>query len=270
MRCLLLPLLLFYTPLLAQWCPNNLLPNGEFNQNAGDDVVAWNWEGTETPDINSLFFPLQTNGGYEWTGTPLASSSGGTWQNLFDTVETVLTYAVLEPGMWYTLCFEYAAQGIYWDVYNLYYDQPVGVELWINGELALTTPDDTSQYTWELACHNFTVEQTTNSFMFRPTDYLYVAIDGACLIPEQAVTVPELTKDVIEVYPNPATETVTVKWPDIKHVSIFDMQGRKVYNQQTETADLVTIPIGDLQVGPYVLQVYSTGDIHKQELFVTK
>jgi hypothetical protein len=241
----------------AQWCSGNLIPNGQFERPEGENVVAWNWVGTETPDINSIYLPIQTTGGYEWTGTPLQSSAGGRWQNMFDTVESVLTYALLTPGQWYTLCFEYAAQGIVYVPYNTVYNGPVGVELWVNGQLVLTTPDDSTQFTWESACYSFTTEMATNSFKFRPSGYQYIAIDGACLLQEGAVGMNETKLPLVEIYPNPASNHIVVKGLRIgMDISLVDMSGRNIaINSITDDSEEIRISTDLIQNGFYTIVV---------------
>src|SRR5688572_23626118 len=75
-------------------CQNNLLTNGSFTSVEGEDVVAPGWTkwvmtSSDTPDINDEFGPLNTTSSYNWTGLPMGSTDGGTWQNLFGPSEKI-------------------------------------------------------------------------------------------------------------------------------------------------------------------------------------
>lgn len=68
-------------------------------------------------------------------------------------------------------------------------------------------------------------------------------------------------ESAISIYPNPAQNEVTIKgWPEGKPVVIFDQLGRKVLEQQRESAGK-NVWIGGLAKGIYTIQV---GDSKKQ------
>ncbi len=157
------------------------MTNGSFTSLEGANVTAPGWiTGSSTPDINDAFGPLNTTDGYLWTGTPISSSDGGTWQNLFSG-ESVQQTVNVSIGQCYTLFFEYAAQGI--TNSEIPYDGPVGVDVFIDGVLEYSTPDDSTQYTWESAYYTFIPTNSSITITFKPSKLQYIGIDGACLLP---------------------------------------------------------------------------------------
>ena len=121
-------------------CAGNLFTNGSFNSMEGENVTAPGWiavnSSINTPDINDEYGLLNTTTGYLWTGIPLASTNGSTWQNLFG-IETIEQTVNVTIGQSYTLCFEYAAQGIFLNT-TFEFADPVGVNVYSNGFLLFT------------------------------------------------------------------------------------------------------------------------------------
>jgi gliding motility-associated-like protein len=185
-RCLSIGIILFCIFNLNGQCIENKLMNGSFDSAEGEAVTAPGWVSIvpssgnlNTPDVNDETGLLNTTPGYVWTSTPLGSSDGGTWQNIFDSESVEQTLYVI-AGMSYTLQFEYAAQGI--GVLGFNYELPVGVSIYINDLLMEVTPADTTQYTWEN--YTFTFEAPTNmvTVKFSASGESYVGIDGICLV----------------------------------------------------------------------------------------
>jgi hypothetical protein len=169
-------------PVFAQ-CPNNLLINGSFTSAEGYSVVAPGWTKPTfgDPDVNDVNGPLNCSSGYTWTGTPLPSPDGGTWQNVFWPEYVKQNIAVL-PGQLYQFCFQYAAQGIAYGLGNNY-TGTVGVQVLIDSLPAFTTPPNVTQYTWESACFTFSSSTSPIAIFLQPSAIAYVGIDGACIQP---------------------------------------------------------------------------------------
>ncbi len=167
-----------------QQCSGNLITNGSFTSREGENVTAPGWIGNSTPDVNDENGPLNSTRSFVWTGTPLASPDGGTWQNITGT-EYVEQIVNITPGLSYTFCFKYAAHGITdngvlsLDSYNLV--GPIGINVYLNDVLSFTSPDDNTEFTWESACFSFTPTSSRVKIRMVPTNYLYIGIDGACL-----------------------------------------------------------------------------------------
>jgi hypothetical protein len=61
----------------------------------------------------------------------------------------------------------------------------------------------------------------------------------------------------INVYPNPTTDLLTVKYPEIESVSISNITGQVVRVVETNNVDFTRIPVADLKSGVYFLTVDS-------------
>ncbi len=187
MRLILPFLLLFHTLNSTGQCIGNLISNGSFNSPEGVGVTAPGWTGQLTPDVNDTVGPLITTPGYVWIGgPPVASSDGGTWQNLFSGSEYIQQTLNLTPGKSYTLTFEYAAQGISFDT-SFAFTDPVGVHVYFNNVFATATPLDTTPFTWENYSYTFTAASASMVLKISPNKDAYVALDGICILPVSSV-----------------------------------------------------------------------------------
>ena len=183
----------------------NLLENGDFEGAEGESVVAAGWTGMSTPDLNDVNGPLNTTTGYYWTEQPGASANGGTWQNICCAAEGVSQVVETTEGAIYQLCYEYTAQGIVSESYT--YADPGCIQVLINSVLALTTPLDTTPYTWETACVSFLASGSTTDVQFITCggDQVYMAIDGACLREDPSSSVDAIDRVTPRIAPNPAS-----------------------------------------------------------------
>lgn len=252
--CLIILLLMNNINNIYAQCTGNLLNNGSFTSSVGVGVTAPGWFGTVSPDINDASGFLNTSPCYSWTGTPLVSSDSGTWQNLYGP-ETVAQNINVSPGQSYILCFEYAAQGIECGA-SFTFDDPVGVRIYLNGVLSFSTPDDTTQYTWETACFSFTPMSSPLNIKFEPTQTQYVGIDGACLIPEIQAGVASLSSNLdIKFYPNPLCDKLNIQSEsnELYELILYDLTSRIILQQEfTSSASLNT---GLLAKGIYVYEL---------------
>lgn len=244
-------------------CDNNLLTNGSFTNEEGSIMPAPGWSFSGSPDTNDEIGLLNTTIGYTWVGTPLASPSGGTWQNIFR-IETIFQDVELSEGQVYTLCFDYAAQGIVSPNGNLFID-PVGVDVYIDGILSYVSDLDTTQYTWESTCFNFTAANSNTSIKFAVSDETeaYLALDGACLTvasTNSSVYFSEKTTN-ISVSPNPFVTSTLIKLntqikKSFKFI-LFDSQGRIAHEENNITNDQFILERNNLSKGLYYFQLRS-------------
>ena len=162
-------------------CPTNILMNGSFTCEKGEDKHGPEWNAGSTPDVNDVNGEVQTSSGYSWINKPMKSRDGGTWQNLYSNREYLEQTIKLNPGQQYTLQFEYASMGIKADE-NYRFDKPVGIQVYIDDNLVFETKDDKTPYTWEMACYVFVAKKSSTTIRFSASDEQYVGIDGVCLV----------------------------------------------------------------------------------------
>lgn len=69
---------------------------------------------------------------------------------------------------------------------------------------------------------------------------------------------------VVAIYPNPTNNNVNIKlgseYKNIKGLTIFDVQGKLIYNFEDITQELITIDLSTFQKGVYILKVTSNRD----------
>lgn len=88
---------------------------------------------------------------------------------------------------------------------------------------------------------------------------------------DTALGVPERQAGAFRVYPNPATGVVKISAQDtsLASIAIYDLQGKKAIQQNTEGSAELTLPINSLDAGIYLLQITdSNGNISHQRLAV--
>jgi hypothetical protein len=172
----------FYSQYIFAQCNGNLFKNGSFTHTTGEDVHTEGWRVGSTPDVNTHNDTLRTTSGYVWIGKPLPSFNGGTWQNLYSQREYLEQTVNVKPGEWYTIRFEYAAQGIEVPGSTIFKD-PVGIYIYIDGELVYSSPEDRTQYTWEKGCYLFIAKSSSITIRSSASIEQYVGLDGVCLQP---------------------------------------------------------------------------------------
>lgn len=161
-------------------CQKNLLQNGSFNGIKGEDKHGEYWSVGSTPDMNDIHGNVQTSTGYQWTQQPRASSDGGTWQNLYSQREYLEQEVKLEVGQFYIIEFEYTAMGI--KATGLEFSSPVGIYVYLDGEVVFKTPRDITPYSWEKATYKFKASSSSVKIRFSASDEQYAGIDGVSLI----------------------------------------------------------------------------------------
>ncbi len=216
-------LLICFQQILIAQCPDNLLDNGDMEGVLGENSLAFDWSTDpyygSTPDLNDASGQLNTSPGYNWIGTILASSNDGSWQNLFQN-ESIYQNVILEIGAEYSLCFEFASQGI--ESSGILFDDPIGVIFYLNNTLAYSTPLDTTPYSWETSCYIFTATQAFNNILFTTDVYAYVGIDGVCLSKNNSSSTKSQKIIQSSVYPNPVMRNAALTF-DIPDDMSFDL-----------------------------------------------
>jgi hypothetical protein len=81
------------------------------------------------------------------------------------------------------------------------------------------------------------------------------------LFPDGTTGMPESIKFVSGIYPNPATDNLTIEFPESENVviDIFSMEG-KIFQQLNTSGKSTTMNVSELQSGAYMIRVnYGTG-----------
>ncbi len=84
-------------------------------------------------------------------------------------------------------------------------------------------------------------------------------------------TIAEQTDKRLMIYPNPASETVTVELikDSIKNITIYSLDGRMVMNEKGNTSNSIELSISHLEKGVYVISAQTNeGDTLTQKLII--
>ncbi|HLG33831.1 MAG TPA: T9SS type A sorting domain-containing protein [Bacteroidia bacterium] len=246
-------------------CKLSLLTNSSFNSIEGEAVTAPGWNSTSTPDVNDENGPLNCTPCYVWVGIPLASPDGGTWQNIYGN-ESISQIPALTAGQPYSLCFQYAAQGIVCS--SQLYDGPVGINIYLNSVLSFTTPIDFTQYTWETACFFFTPTTSLTEIRFETTSQNYVGIDGVCLTETITTSVEGNGNVSVKVSGNVVTDefSITSAHGDMCEIILYDMHAAKV--MQREFTGSLTMNTSQLQRGIYFYELRRNNSVIKKDKLI--
>ena len=80
------------------------------------------------------------------------------------------------------------------------------------------------------------------------------------------VSLPQVTKSHVLVYPNPTTARVTIEATGMKHVELYDNDGRRLADYDTYGNENITIDIKNYSTGVYYLRVHATDGVTIQKL----
>ncbi len=193
-------------------CEGNLFVNGDLDGSEGEDTTAPGWEAAVyTPDLNDENGPLNSTVNFEWFGIPLASPTGGTWQNLCPP-EALSQQVQTVPGVVYTVCFYYAQQPIQTIDGGNVWNGDFGVDVSANSELFLQVPSSGENYVWQRSCGSFVASSSSATLLFQGTTSSLScgAIDGLCMLSATHNDVGETNSKRIGLFPNPAIDQVRV------------------------------------------------------------
>jgi hypothetical protein len=78
-------------------------------------------------------------------------------------------------------------------------------------------------------------------------------------VQESTIGIPELAEDAFgQVYPNPASERISISMPLNSDVSVYDNTGRKILETSTNNETMV-MDVSNLEQGIYFLHIYFDG-----------
>jgi len=72
-----------------------------------------------------------------------------------------------------------------------------------------------------------------------------------------AVSVREVNSAIVSIFPNPATDMLTVQHPEMRSITITNLSGQRVKLLEFQTTDHKVIGISDLNTGVYFITVKS-------------
>ena len=140
MRC---PTLLFAAVCVSvaqAQCEGNLFVNGDLDAVEAAYTAAPGWFiGDGSPDLNDEIGPLVITSSHIWMSQPIASPTGGTWQNIGHP-EGISQVVPTVPGTTYTICFNYAQQPIMLPDSTYLLDGPFAVRIQVNGPHRIHRP----------------------------------------------------------------------------------------------------------------------------------
>ncbi|GHV72210.1 hypothetical protein FACS1894201_00180 [Bacteroidia bacterium] len=117
---------------------------------------------------------------------------------------------------------------------------------------------------------------TVNDFT-NPVNYVVTAEDGTSATYIVTITkagtpsaINPVTIDVIRMYPNPATEAVTIEGRNIRQVTLFDLAGKAVLTHNITTENAVVVPVESLSAGIYLVKIVTEDGSVKTAKFVKK
>jgi hypothetical protein len=118
----------------------------------------------------------------------------------------------------------------------------------------------------------FFTESLNNTVITQASfDKVVVTSGSAKLTEAEGLTAsPEKPGYAIELYPNPASDFVTVEIPDIKakvQVSVYSADG-KMLHSETITQSLTQVDVSYLKPGIYILRFDSEGEVATRRLVV--
>ena len=80
------------------------------------------------------------------------------------------------------------------------------------------------------------------------------------------VSLPQVTKSHVLVYPNPTTARVTIEATGMKHVELYDNDGRRLADYDAYGNENITIDIKNYSTGVYYLRVHAADGVTIQKL----
>jgi hypothetical protein len=213
MRCPTLLIAAVCLSVAQAQCEGNLFVNGDLDAVEAAYTAAPGWFiGDGSPDLNDEIGPLVITSSHIWMSQPIASPTGGTWQNIGHP-EGISQVVPTVPGATYTVCFNYAQQPIMLPDSTYHLDGPFAVRIQVNGPIVFTAPFTTDSYVWKSACGQFVANTASSTIMVHGvlgTDASYGAVDGLCMTADTPTNVPSTTHGSVELFPNPATDHVQV------------------------------------------------------------
>ena len=136
-------------------------------------------------------------------------------------------------------------------------------EVYRNEEKLATLPFYVFEYTDEIE-----LPEGTHTYKVAA---VYTHCEAETEIIVEIIGIKEVKTDVFKLFPNPATNTVTIKGAGIAQVEIYDIQGRKLLEQNAEGRTQKELNVSSFQAGVYLVKIYSENNqTFVKRLVITK
>lgn len=99
-----------------------------------------------------------------------------------------------------------------------------------------------------------------------PTD----ADTATWIVNQKTLSVESFIDQSLEIFPNPATEYVTLSGLKAERVTVVNVQGQEVYVSQTEQLDGLEINVQNWPKGVYIIQCEKSGNRWESARFIVK
>jgi hypothetical protein len=143
---------------------------------------------------------------------------------------------------------------------------------WMRIEATFTADDN---YNW-LAIGNFFTDENTSTLLMNETGTCWSAyyIENVCVAVDPTEceyllsTSSVSPKPLLQVYPNPANEAVTIRSDQpIGKIEVVDCMGRIVVIEEHRRQTTIRLSISNLNQGVYVLRVFSNNSFSTHKIF---
>ncbi|MEI6815467.1 MAG: T9SS type A sorting domain-containing protein [Bacteroidota bacterium] len=108
---------------------------------------------------------------------------------------------------------------------------------------------------------------TDTGFAYYYIDNIYVGLDSVSNYHEGVPDINSISNK-INIYPNPATATVTISSSNdaIENLELYSMVGRLIYAESVERKNEVNISVADIKQGIYLIKILTTKNNQVQKI----
>ena len=99
----------------------------------------------------------------------------------------------------------------------------------------------------------------------------YIPYQGTITVADGPAGLNDLLAQNIDIFPNPASSAVTVRWDDAIQpdaISIRDVAGKVIYENNSVNGNTHTVPVSSISSGVYFLSVHANGQVSTQRVIV--
>jgi len=116
----------------------------------------------------------------------------------------------------------------------------------------------------DLSAEGYNNQQIYIAFVLRSYDQFKLYLDSVNVRKDDPLSVNEASMINVELYPNPAAESFTVKGDKVEAVRIYSMNGQLILEQKTTSGQPVSV--AQLQVGAYIVETITAAGIARKRL----